>query len=112
MKQTTAGDVLRQAGETFIKRNKVYGDNYKRAAAALQGLFPDGIELKTSVDQERYQIFNLIIVKLSRYAVQWERGHRDSIHDTAVYAALLEKIDEERLNGRKGKRTKRNRRHG
>ena len=91
-----AGDVLVDAAKTFAKRRAVYGDNWKRAGAALQALFPNGITLATSDDHDRFHILSLIIVKLSRYTVSWDRGemHQDSIHDAAVYCAMLEAIDE------------------
>lgn len=42
-----------------------------------------------------FHIFNLIIIKLYRYANNWEKGgHQDSIHDMAVYCAILENIDQ------------------
>ncbi len=89
-----SGDkILDAAAETFRKRNKVYGDNYTRAGEALAAMFPQGVTLKTADDHNRFQIFNLIFVKLSRYAVQWHSGHKDSIHDAAVYSAILEDID-------------------
>lgn len=94
-KTKSAAQILEEASKTFRERNAVYGDNYIRAAGALQAMFPNGITLKTQEDHERMQIFSLIFVKLSRYAVQWDQGfrHKDSIHDTSVYAALLEAID-------------------
>lgn len=93
-KHRSAADILQDASDTYAERNKVYGNNYERAGAALDALFPDGITLKSVRDHERYQIFSLILVKLSRYANNWEEGgHLDSIHDTAVYAAILEEID-------------------
>lgn len=89
-----ANELLEAAAATYKERNAVYGDNYKRVGEMLKGLFPDGIKIKTVDDQNRFQIFNLIIVKLSRYAVNWEKGgHADSIHDAAVYCAILEEID-------------------
>lgn len=87
-------EILFEAAKLFKARNAVYSDNYLRAGRALAALFPNGIELKTVDDHNRFQIFNLIIVKLSRYTVNWnEGGHADSIHDAAVYCAMLEAID-------------------
>lgn len=86
-------EILSKAAKTFAEKNKTYGDNYHRAGECLAAMFPNGILLKTAHDHDRFQIFNLILVKLSRYAVQWLEGHQDSIHDAMVYAALLESID-------------------
>jgi hypothetical protein len=39
----------------------------------------------------------LIIVKLTRYVINWNQGgHQDSIHDAMVYCAMLEEIDGQR----------------
>lgn len=90
----SADKILADAAKTFRDRHKVYGDNYKRVGAATQALFPDGVTLKTSNDHDRFHILSLIMVKLSRYCVNWEKGgHPDSIHDAAVYCAMLEDID-------------------
>ena len=91
---TGAAKLLVEAANTYQERNAVYGDNYKRVGAMLDALFPDGLSLKTAHDHERMHIFMLIIVKLSRYCVNWDDGgHKDSIHDAAVYCAMLEEID-------------------
>lgn len=87
--------LLREGAETFEQRNKVYGDNYTRVGKALAALLPGGVTLKTPDDHNRFQIFNLIVVKLSRYCVNWKDGHQDSIHDAMVYCAMLEAIDDE-----------------
>jgi hypothetical protein len=94
MKTVRANEILRDAAKKYEERNKVYGDNYLRTGEALKALFPDGLKLETAHDQNRFQIFNLIMVKLSRYVVNWnDGGHQDSIHDAAVYCAMLEAID-------------------
>lgn len=87
-------ELLREGAATFEQRNKVYGDNYLRVGNALAALFPAGVKLRTVDDHNRFQIFNLILVKLSRYCVNWNDGHPDSIHDAMVYCAMLEAIDE------------------
>jgi hypothetical protein len=87
-------EVMEEASKTFKARQAVYGDNYKLAAEALKAFFPDGVDLKTSEDQERYHIFMLIVVKLSRYANGWKSPHQDSIHDAGIYSFMLEAIDQ------------------
>lgn len=91
----TSDDILIEAGETFRQRRAVYGDNWKRAGAMLQALFPNGVFLSSAMDHDSFHILSLIVVKLSRYAVSWDRGefHQDSVHDAAVYCAMLEMID-------------------
>lgn len=91
-----AADFLQNGADTYRERNKVYGDNYKRVGEAMRAMFPEGVALVSADDHNRFQIFNLIMVKLSRYCVNWSKGgHADSIHDAMVYCAMLEDIDAE-----------------
>jgi len=90
----SAADYLDKAAETFRERGKLYGDNYVRAGNVMLAMFPQGIKLDTARDQTRYHLMSWIVGKLCRYAVQWEKGHADSIHDATVYCALLEDFDE------------------
>lgn len=99
-----AGNVLADAASTFAARRAIYGDNWKRVGEMTKALFPNGVKLLSSDDHDRFHILSLIMVKLSRYAVSWDRGemHKDSVHDAAVYCAMLEAIDDgikERENG-------------
>mgnify|MGYP001184977078 CR=1 FL=1 len=92
----TADEFLSEGAETFKARNAVYGNNYLNVGGAMASLFPEGITLKTADDHNRFHIFMLGIVKLSRYANSWNKGgHADSSHDNTVYSAMLESIDEE-----------------
>lgn len=95
MDQLKAGTILNDAAKTYFERNSVYGDNYKRVGGAMAALFPNGVKLDSEVAFNRWHILELILVKLSRFAVAVERGesHQDSIRDLAVYAAILEEID-------------------
>lgn len=90
-----AGTILEMAAQTYKERNAVYGDNYKRVGKAMQALFPNGVVLNGEASFNRWHILELIVVKLSRYAVAMERGgsHQDSLRDMAVYSAILEEID-------------------
>lgn len=92
----TADEFLSEAAATFKSRNAVYGNNYLNVGAAMAALFPEGVSLKTANDHNRFHIFMLGIVKLSRYANNWGAGgHADSMHDNTVYSAMLESIDAE-----------------
>lgn len=87
-------DILRLAAETYEERNKVYGDNYLLVGDVMKGLFSDGLKFATPRDWNRAHIFMLMVVKLTRYAQNWSTGgHQDSLRDLAVYAAMLEEID-------------------
>lgn len=85
-----ASDILDAAAATYRERNTIYGSNYLNVGEAMKGFFPNGIELKTANDHLRFHLFCWIVGKLSRYANRWKEGHQDSIHDVAVYAAMLE----------------------
>lgn len=92
----TADQFLTEAAETFKARNAVYGNNYLNVGGAMASLFPKGVTLKTADDFNRFHIFMLGVVKLSRYCNNWEKGgHADSMHDNTVYSAMLESIDAE-----------------
>lgn len=91
-----ADEILQEAAQTFAERKVIYGTNYINAGNALHALFPNGVTLSNEIDQRRFHIFTWIIGKLSRYALNFDKGgHQDSIHDACVYAAMLEAIDEE-----------------
>ena len=90
----SADQILDEAAETFRGRNAVYGNNYLKVGAVMAALFPDGILLQTQDDHNRFHIFMLAVVKLTRYVENWQRGgHEDSAVDMAVYAAMLADID-------------------
>lgn len=91
----TAADTLEAMAATFRERNKVYGDNYVRLGNAMHALFPEGLTVNTSDDWVRLYFFFLQQVKTSRYATNFTTGgHPDSVHDAAVYAAMLETFDD------------------
>jgi hypothetical protein len=83
-------ELLRAAAQTFEDRNAVYGSNYKMVGPMVKILFPDGVpsELVTS---DRWHLFELMLVKISRFAIS-NLTHKDSIHDTTVYAAMVESL--------------------
>lgn len=81
--------ILENMAETFRKRNKVYGDNYMKVGAIMKILFPNGVTLQTPEDFNRWHLFELMIVKLTRFT-NTGMLNIDSIHDLAVYAAMVE----------------------
>lgn len=95
---TDRPDAILQAGaKTFAERNAAYGDSYISHGSVMEALFPDGVVLKTPSDHNRFSIFLLITMKMSRYANNFAKGgHQDSIHDIMVYASMLESLDEQR----------------
>lgn len=87
----TPDQILAEMAVTFKERNAVYGDNWKSVGDVMAALFPDGILLKSAADANRWHLFELIVVKLTRFANSG-LTHADSIHDAAVYGAMLESI--------------------
>ncbi len=90
----TVDEILKGSAETYLERNSVYKDNYMKVGIIMDTLFPDGITLKTKDDFNSWHLFELLIVKITRYAHNFpEGGHQDSIHDAGVYCAMVEYAD-------------------
>jgi len=89
----TTDQILSEAADTFRTRNANYKSNYLMVGQLMAALFPDGITLKTAHDHNRFHLFMLMMVKVSRYAIQWNNPHQDSIRDACVYAAMVECVD-------------------
>lgn len=85
-----AAMILDQMADTFRQRNAVYGDNYRMVAKLVKVLFPNGVPSEL-VTTDQWHLFELKLVKLSRFAISG-LTHIDSIHDDAVYAAMIESI--------------------
>lgn len=92
----TAADILDELSDLYRERNAAYKDNFRNVGPTMAGLFPNGLELRTAEDFERFHLLMLAVVKLSRYAVLWPEGHSDSLRDGAVYLAMLESVDAQR----------------
>jgi hypothetical protein len=91
MKKTSADNVLASMSETFREKNKVYVDNYVMVGKVMQAFFPDGVVLASAADFELFHLFELKVVKLTRFIISGMK-HIDSVHDDAVYSAMIEAI--------------------
>lgn len=82
--------VLMQMIDTFKQRNSVYHDNYLDVCKMLPVLFPQGV----TAEQLANPAFHLLVIKLVKISrfVQSNFTHLDSIHDDAVYSAMIEAI--------------------
>lgn len=91
-----ANDVLRECADLFDTRSIQYPrNNWEIVGNIMNILVPEGIELKTENDHERYHIFTWLIGKICRYSQNYNNGgHEDSLKDAIVYAAILKSIDE------------------
>ena len=90
---------LMEAASTFRERGQVYGDAYRKFGNIMMALFPDGITIKNADDWNRYSLLHMEVAKLARYCQNFSVGHIDSQHDLCVYAAMLESLDWEKLQG-------------
>lgn len=91
----TADSILIGMASTFRERNAVYGDNYEKVGDVMMAVFPNGVNLNSREEFIRWHLFELLIVKLTRFTNSG-LTHNDSIHDIAVYAAMIEAM----LNGK------------
>jgi hypothetical protein len=85
---------LEQALKTFNQRGAAYGPSYLQYGEVISSLFPEGINLQSTDDINRFGLMSMIISKLTRYCNQWDEPHKDSIHDLGVYAFMLEGVDD------------------
>jgi hypothetical protein len=83
-------EIMQEMAETFKQRNTTYGSNYKQVPKLVETLFPEGVPPEL-IMSDHWHLFELILVKLSRFAVS-KLSHVDSIHDMAVYSAMIEMI--------------------
>ena len=86
-----AAEILAEMADTYRERNKVYGDNYKRVGDVMKALFPNGVTINTAEQFNVWHLFELMVVKMTRFA-NTGLSHQDSIHDLAVYAAMVESL--------------------
>ena len=85
-----AADVLSQMAATFRERNAIYQNNFEMVPKLVAILFPKGVPSELVLTPQ-WHLFELKLVKLCRFAISGLQ-HVDSIHDDAVYSALIESI--------------------
>lgn len=85
---------LRNLAELFEERNAHYGDDYTRFGHRMKSFFPGGVTLSSEEDFCRFGVLCFMVSKFSRYANNFATGgHSDSLHDLAVYSAMLDELD-------------------
>lgn len=94
-KKSSPVEKLEKAIETFKDRNETYGDNYLVHGKVMQALFPNGVDLRTVKEYNRFGIVNMMVAKLTRYCNNWPGAHEDSVHDLGVYSFILESVDDD-----------------
>lgn len=101
-----ADETLTHMAETFRERNSTYGDNWITVGDVFVAMFPEGLELQTEADFIAFHWLSWIIGKLTRF-VNSNMKSLDSLHDVAVYCAMLEtflKQQQERNTANDGKK--------
>jgi len=83
--------ILEHAAMTFDDRNAKYRDNAVKVGRVMEALFPDGVNLNSADDFHIFHLFELMIVKLTRF-VNSDLTHQDSIRDMIVYGAMVENL--------------------
>lgn len=86
-------EFLKRNAEIYAQRNAVYKDNYLMVGRIMKAMFPEGLTLVTEEDHNKFHLFMLAIVKLSRYAVNYDKGHEPSVEDLIVYMAMVQSLD-------------------
>lgn len=87
----TAADILQEAAATFRERNANYKDNAVNVGKVMEALFPNGVTLNSAADFHIWHLFELSIVKLTRFTNSG-MSHSDSARDAAVYWAMIENL--------------------
>lgn len=89
-------DILQGAADVYKDRNAVYKDNFRMVGKTMEALFPEGRPpLVHAAEYDRWHIFELIIVKLTRYANNYDVPHEDSLLDMLPYLGILGGLDQE-----------------
>jgi hypothetical protein len=87
--------ILDECAATFRQRNTVYGAVYLRHGEVMKLLMAGqkSADMWSADDWIRMGILNMIVSKVFRYSQNFtNEGHKDSAHDLAVYAAMLESV--------------------
>lgn len=88
--------ILENSTEVYYDRSAVYKDNFRSVGRVMVALFPNGRPpLVTAADYDRWHIFELLIVKLTRYANNYDVPHEDSLIDMLPYIGILGALDQE-----------------
>lgn len=105
MSKPKANEILKNASFTYEAKAKEYGSSYTNHGTVMHGLFPRGVALAGVEDFTRFALVDLMVVKLVRYCVNFQKGHLDSLTDLMVYAAMLQEVDDAMLSDRIDTRT-------
>jgi hypothetical protein len=83
-------DILMEMAKTYRAKSAIYGHNFEMIGKLVAVLFPNGVPPELVIT-DQWHLFELKLVKLSRFAIS-NLTHLDSIHDDSVYGAIIEMI--------------------
>ena len=89
-----ADEILREMADLYKIKDETYGSTYHQIGEVLMLIFPDGVELRTVKDINRFHTLTMVLLKFLRYTNNFSGGgHPDSMRDMTVYCAMLEELD-------------------
>lgn len=77
-------------GQTFVDKNKDYGNSYIVAAQTLELWFPEGVYLDTPLKTAFYQLLTRMLDKLLRTANLVLRAEKEQVADEKAYQTLAD----------------------
>lgn len=86
--------ILGEALETYRARNAAYLYNAEKVGKVMEAMFPDGVTLKGAGDFHMFHLFELMMVKATRFANSGLK-HTDSMRDCGVYSFMCENLVED-----------------
>lgn len=95
-----ADTILKEMAKTFKKNNTKYKDNWDMVGKIFTAMYPQGIQLRSEYDFVLFHFLSWKIGKLTRFILT-DHGHIDSIHDDAVYTAMIETLVRGKQSNRK-----------
>lgn len=85
---------FQKKAELFEAKDKEYGDNYLRAGNVMRHMFPEGLDLVSPEDFNRFALINQMVNKIMRYSQNFKKGgHIDSLDDLSIYAMMCKEAD-------------------
>lgn len=89
-------ETLRELANLQELKDAEYGADWQKFGERMAVMFPRGIHLHEPADFGRFALMVWMMSKLSRYANNFTAGgHPDSLKDLAVYATMLEAVDDD-----------------
>jgi len=102
--ERSPAEILRENAQLFEEKNVEHGNTFENIGFHFEKLFPDGVALKTANDFNVFYNFIQAFSKIGRLASSvfnpeklLHESYLDSSKDLQCYAAMLQKVLEDRL---------------